>query len=193
MRKEILNALKELKTICLKKKEDSNFLSKETYLCTLNNGKKITRERILKNGTDGSAVIIYPITEEGKIIISIEPRVFTERTVDIGFPAGYIEPNEKPIDAARRELMEETGYDSNELIHIGSFYQDPGCSSAYNHYYLAKNCKKVTNQHLDKDEFVTYVLVDKNELDELVYKGYITSLNGIYMIEASKKYIRRRD
>ena len=192
MRQEIINALEELKAIALEKKGNPNFLTVESYLCRLNNGNTITREKILKNNTDGSAVIIYPITEEGKIILAIEPRVFTEKTVDVGFPAGYIEKGEKPIDAARRELKEETGYDSNDLIHLGSYYQDQGCSAAFNHYYLARNCKKVTEQKLDKDEHIKYFLIDEDELDELINKGYITGLNTAYIIEAGKKYIRRK-
>ena len=79
------------------------------------------------------------------------------------------------------------------MIHLGSYYQDQGCSAAYNHYYLAKNCKKVTNQHLDKDEYIKYILIDQEELDELMDEGYIEGLNTAYIIEASKKYIRRRD
>ena len=68
-----------------------NFLSVESFQCTLNNGKIIKREKILKNGKDGAAVIIFPITQDNKVIVACEPRVFTEKTVDVGFPAGYIE------------------------------------------------------------------------------------------------------
>lgn len=192
MREEIIKTLEELKTKAITKKDKSTFLKIESYLCKLNNGKTITREKILKNNSDGSAVIIYPITEDNKIIVAIEPRVFTKRTVDIGFPAGYFEKDEHPIDAAKRELIEETGYDSNDLFLLGSFYQDQGCSSAYNYYYLALNCKKVAKQKLDEEEFIKYFLVDNSELEELLSKGYITGLNTAYALEKGNDYIRRR-
>lgn len=169
---------------------DEKFLSIEKYDCQLNNGKTIRREKLLKNKEDGSAAIIFPITVDNKIILAIEPRVFTERTVDIGLPAGYIEHLEDPFQAAARELKEETGYQSNDLTLLGSFYQDQGVSAAYNHYFLAKNCIKVSTQHLDEEEFIKYILVSMDELDWLVDNGYIKGLNSAYTIEKVKKLIK---
>ena len=193
MREEIIKALEEFKTICMTKENNHKFLSIEAYLCKLNNGEVIRREKILKNNKDGSAVVIYPITNDGKIIIAIEPRVFTKGTVGIGLPAGYIELDEEPVKAAKRELFEETGYTSDSLIHVGAFYQDQGCSGAFNHYFIALNCEKVGEQKLDASEYIKYVLVDNDELDELLYNGYITGLNSAYLIEKGKKYVRRKN
>lgn len=191
MRQEIINTLEELKTLCMTKQENNRFLSIESYICELNNGKTIKREKILKNNKDGSAVIIYPVTKDGKIILAVEPRVFTKSTVGVGLPAGYIEKDEKPIEAAKRELLEETGYESNNLIHLGSFYQDQGCSSAFNHYFLALNCEKVSDQSLDESEIIKYFLVDDSELEELLEGGFITGLNSGYLIEKVKNYRRK--
>ena len=180
----------EFKTIKKEKEDNNKFLSIERYKCILRNGNTIYREKVLKNGLDGSAAIIFPITEDGKIILAIEPRVFTDKTVDIGLPAGYIEENENPEDAAKRELMEETGYEASKLISLGSFYPDQGCSGALNHYFLALSCKKVCEQSLDESEFIKYILVTFEELDFLYRNGYIKGLNTAYMIEASKKKIK---
>lgn len=112
---------------CIKKEPrnvSSSFIQIMVQDCTLQNGKTILREQVLKNGHDGSAVIIVPITQEGKILLAIEPRVFTKETVGIGFPAGYIEEGEKTWESAKRELLEETGYQAQELHYMTSFYQD---------------------------------------------------------------------
>lgn len=182
----------ELKTIKMTKNKETSFITVESYSCKLNNGRTIKREKILKDKNDGSAAIILPITQDKKVILAIEPRVFTEKTVDIGLPAGYIEENEQPIIAAKRELLEETGYESNDLIYLDSFYQDQGCSAALNHYFIALNCKKIKDQKLDKDEFIKYILVTFEELEELVSKGYIKGLNSAYTIEKGKSYLKER-
>ena len=175
-----------------KEKIDSiNFLSVESFQCTLNNGKVIKREKILKNGKDGDAVIIFPITQDNKVIIACEPRVFTEKTVDVGFPAGYVEDHEETLVAAKRELLEETGYSSDEFVLVGSFYQDQGCSAALNHYYIAFNCVLTSKQKLDESEFIKYFLVDFDEVKELYQNGYFKGLNSAYLIEKVHNYLNK--
>lgn len=190
MNKSIEKYFTELKTLKMIETNNGSFLTTKSYECTLNNGQTIKREKILKNGGDGSASIILPITEDNKVILAVEPRVFTKKTVDVGLPAGYIEDNEEAVAAAKRELLEETGYTSDEFILLGSFYQDQGCSEAYNHYFVALNCRKVKEQNLDEGEFIKYILVDFNELNELIDEGYIGGLNSIYAIEKGKRYLK---
>lgn len=166
---------------CIKKEPrnvSSSFIQIMVQDCTLQNGKTILREQVLKNGHDGSAVIIVPITQERKILLAIEPRVFTKETVGIGFPAGYIEEGEKTWESAKRELLEETGYQAQELHYMTSFYQDEGCSSAYNTIYIATGCQKITDQHLDKDEYIRYIECSLEEVYELEKLGLIGGGNA---------------
>lgn len=182
--------INELKTTNKEIVDENKFLSVESYDCKLNNGKIIRREKILKGCGDGSAAIILPITKDNNVILAVEPRVFTRKTVDIGLPAGYIEEGERPSDAALRELKEETGYVSDYLLYLGEFYQDQGCSAALNHYYVAFNCEKKYDQQLDQGEFVKYVEVSFRELDYLIEHGYIKGLNSAYTLEKAKQFIR---
>lgn len=197
MRKEKLEELRsivhELKTIEIIKRDvrqEEKFLQSEAYCFKLNNGIMIPREKLVKGGKDGSAAIIMPVTEDKEILTVIEPRVFTELTVGVGFPAGYIELDEDIKTGALRELKEETGYYSDNIIELDSFYQDEGCSSALNHIFLAKNCEKVSEQILDKDEIIRYMLFKYDELFELEDMGYIKGGNTKLALEKSKKYMR---
>lgn len=207
--KELKKYYEELKTINMVRKEKflkrfletflsllnvkKSFLDIEEYMCTLNNGYTIKREKLIKNKKDGSAAIILPITVNNEVILAVEPRVFTKETVDVGLPAGYIEDNELPEVSAIRELQEETGYTSEDLVCLGSYYQDQGCSGALNYYYIARNCKKMGNQNLDEGEFIKYILVSMEELEELLKDGYIKGLNSAYLITASLNILNKED
>lgn len=172
---------------------ESKFLKVASAKYQLKNGKEIIREKIVKNNKDGSAVIIVPVTKEKELIIAVEPRVNTKETVGIGFPAGYIEDNESVVEAAKRELQEETGYQSEELTELGSgFYQDEGCYSAYNHIVLATGCVKVSNQMLDKDEFIHYSLCSIAEAYEMLDNGIIKGGNSQLALLRAKELLKRK-
>lgn len=185
---ELQSYLEELKTIkTIKQDVEAKFLKTEVYDCYLNNGKIIRREKQLKGNNTGSAVVVLPVTKDNDVILTVEPRVFTKRTVGLGIPAGYIEPGENGMVAARRELLEETGYVAENIYSLGGFYQDMGVSSAYNELFLAKGCEKVAEQNLDEGEYIKYFSCAYDEALELIDLGYIEGCNAILTLSRAKK------
>ena len=196
MRKEVIETIhsyiEEMTTVKKEPKESKNaFLSIETVQCHLKNGKTISRDQLQKNGKAGSAVVILPITKQNTTVITIQPRVFTEKTVGIALPAGYKEANETYEEAALRELVEETGYVPEKMMEVCSFYQDEGCSSAYNKGYIAIGCEKKEHQKLDESEYIKYLEVSLDELWELVEKEYILDGGSELLIEKAKSYLEK--
>lgn len=115
---------------------------------------------------DRNSVCVLPITEDNKIIAIKQFRAGPEE-VQLELPGGGLESAEDPLEAAMRELKEETGFSTEEMEHLFSAPYNP-YSTGTRHCYLAKNCKKVSGKDLDPNEFLTVVLIDLDKFKELI-------------------------
>lgn len=86
-----------------------------------------------------SAAVILAVTDEGEAVLVEENRVPLGGPV-IGLPAGLVgdtEAGDSPEAAAKRELMEETGFEARHWRSVGEFATSPGMSSETYHFFLA--------------------------------------------------------
>lgn len=154
---------------------DTSFIKLNKGKYVLNNNKSIEREGVLKQSDAMNAVVVFAVTSSKEILMVIQPRVFlpTDTRVTIEMPAGYIDSSESVIEAAKRELLEETGYSSDKLYYIDNTYPSLGYSGENISIVLALDCKKVAKQKLDDDEFLNYFKASISEVKYLLDNGFI--------------------
>lgn len=133
----------------------------------LPNGKPATREYIKHQG----AVAVVPVTDEGEIIAVRQYR-YPVGKVTIEIPAGKLDKGEEPLDAAKRELSEETGVESADIEYIGGLYPSVAYTDEIIHMYVAKNLK-YGQMHTDADEFLDVVKIKIDDFVDMILKGEI--------------------
>ena len=136
----------------------------------LPNGNIIQRERIRKNNGK-EAVIIVGRTSEDKYLLVVQNRI--NGIVSVEFPAGYIEEGEDVLVAAKRELLEETGYTSDDLYLLDTYRSSLGIDGSVINIVVANNVSLVSEQNLDESEYINYDLFTLDEIGELINNHYI--------------------
>jgi 8-oxo-dGTP pyrophosphatase MutT (NUDIX family) len=123
-------------------------------------GQKTTFEKIKRTDT----VSVIPITADGKIMLSEQEQPGTKPF--IGSLGGKMDPEETPLDAAKRELLEETGYTANEFILWHAIQPHDKIDWAI-YIFIAKGCKKVAKQNVDAGEKIKLKFVTFDEFIKL--------------------------
>lgn len=128
------------------------------------------------------AAAIVAVREDGKLLMVRQYRNALEReTLEI--PAGGLNGREEPtIDAARRELAEETGYVCDELELLISIYTTVAFCNEKIDIYLARNLSRQGEQNLDEDEFINVEAYTIEELKQMVFDCKIQDAKTISAI-----------
>lgn len=114
----------------------------------------------------GDAVVILPITKENEIIFVKQLREVIGKLA-LELPAGMIDAEETPEQAARRELEEETGIKANNIEFLTSYYSSCGYTSEKIYIYIAKDFS-YGKQHFDETEEI--LKVEKIKVEEALEK-----------------------
>lgn len=89
----------------------------------------------------------------------------------LGIVGGFVEDGEEPFEAARRELLEETGYESPDWMPLGSYRVDPNRGVATGHLYLARKVRYVTPRNADDLEEQELILLTRSEIEAALVRG----------------------
>lgn len=145
------------------------------------NGNIVTWDFIWNKG----AAAVVPVRDDGKIIMVRQYRNAIDReTIEI--PAGGLNyPEEPTIDAAARELEEETGFKTDDITLLISIKTTVAFCNEHIDIYVAKNLKP-SKQNLDEDEYINVEVYSLDELCDMIYEGKIEDSKTVAAIMSYK-------
>ena len=135
------------------------------------------------------AAIIFPLTGEGEAVLVRQYRPPLER-MELGLPAGLVEEGERPEAAARRELLEETGYSGGEWEPLGALASSPSLKDNWAYLFLARGVEEKAPPDPDEHELVETVRVPVGELLGLIRTGEIVSSSGVAAVMLALERLR---
>lgn len=118
---------------------------------------------------------VVAVTESGQFICFRQVKYGIEGDT-LAVVGGYISDGEKPLEAAKRELREETGYESNDWVSLGSYLVDPNRGIATGHLFLARQARYVMPRNADDLEEQELLLLTQAELENALQNGEIKVL-----------------
>jgi ADP-ribose pyrophosphatase len=161
------------KTLDSKCVYDGSLLEVREDRVSLPNGQTALREYIRHPG----AVIIMPMLDEHTVLLERQYRYPLHRHF-LEFPAGKIDPGEAHALTARRELLEETGYEAREWTHLFTAYPCVGYSNERLEFYLAGDLHYVGHRGED-GEFLETIAMSVDDALALLESGEITEAKTI--------------
>ena len=127
------------------------------------------------------AAIIFPLTEGGEVVLVRQYRPAI-RQVELGLPAGLVDKGEEPLAAAKRELLEETGYGGGGWEQLGALASSPSLKDNWAYLFLARNVIPRASLDLDEHERVEVVHAKPAEMRSLIDGGEVVSSSGVAAI-----------
>lgn len=152
---------------------DGHFLKVHCDTVKLPDGKNVAREFIKHPG----AVVILPLFSDGTVLLERQFR-YPLNKVFIEFPAGKIDAQENPLDSAKRELLEETGYTADKWQFICTIHNAIAYADEHLDIFLATGLH-VGQQKLDEGEFLDVYRAPLSELLDQVRSGLVTDVKTV--------------
>lgn len=148
----------------------------------LPNGRLFTHEHV----HFPKVAMMIPVLGD-KIILIREYRTSVKRWLT-GIPAGKVDKNESPLQAAKREMEEETGFVADDIKFLFKSYGTPGYSDELRYAYLVK-CGAQKKQHTDKDEVINVMPVALSKALSMIESGRIIDGKTIMALLYYDKFV----
>ncbi len=163
----------------------SKFLTVESHIVKLPDGQIIPDWAWL---IIPDAVIVLPQTEDGRFLCFRQTKYAIAGTA-LAPVGGMLEPDEAPLDAAKRELLEEMGYAASEWVNLGSHILDPNRGIATVHLYLARHARRVAEPDSDDLEDQELLFLTRAELEAALKANEFKVLAWSAVVAMSLNYL----
>lgn len=164
--------------------------------CRVFKVRKVSCERESDNSKHTFFVIepsdwvnVIALTKNKEIVLIEQYRQGSEE-ITLEIPGGMIDADESAQTAARRELLEETGYAAKEFVLLGKSRPNPAIQNNWMYHYLALDCEKTGETAFDVHESIRTKLASLEEIENLISQGEISHslvLAGFYYLSLQNR------
>ncbi len=145
--------------------------------------RKLSRREVVEHG---ESVSIVPIREDMSVLLVKQYRHAVQQIL-LEIPAGGINKTETPLEAAHRELKEETGVTADNMMHLASFWTTPGFCDERMHAYLATSLH-TGKQEQEDDENIEIIRVPLKQIIPIINNGKIVDSKSIAALLLSLRH-----
>jgi len=137
-------------------------------------------------------VNILAVTQGGEFLVFRQTKYGIEGT-SLATVGGYIEPGEDPLSAAKRELLEETGYEAQKWISLGQYRVDSNRGAGSTHFYFALQAEKVKDVDSDDLEEQQMLFLSEPELESALLSNQFKVLPWTAIVALALHYYKTNE
>ena len=138
----------------------------------------------------GEVAMVFALTATKKVIWVRQYKHGAKQVV-LELPAGFVDTGESVEASAKRELLEETGYEASNLVSLGSVFNSPSKTTLKVHFFFAKNVILKQAQTFDDNEEIEVVELSSEEIVDKITRGEICAADSVACVFLALNYLKQ--